>query len=181
MYILGRTFFAPAQDTELYYFSMSLFIFAFIPLVLLLLSVVTFFNSKILMEKEGHRFRNLFISLIGVGAIIILLLSVYFYLRSDHTRLGEFIYYYIIALFVYFLGLFSATAVYSWIYLAAPLTYNPEYIIVLGSGLIGDRVPPLLASRLDKAVQQYKKYGKQALLITSGGQGSDELVQKLRR
>ena len=62
-----------------------------------------------------------------------------------------------------------------------PITYKPNYIIVLGSGLIGDRVPPLLASRLEKAVQQYKNYksyGEKPLLITSGGQGRDELVSE---
>lgn len=175
---LTRIFFAPNADSELYYFTMSLFIFAFIPFLLLTLSVLTFFNSKILMEKEGKRIRNLFISLLGVATLVLLLISVYFYMTSVKTMVAELIFYYIIALFVYLLWLFTSTAMYAVVYNATPILYQPDYIIVLGSGLIGDRVPPLLESRLDEAVQQFKKYGEEALFITSGGQGNDELVSE---
>ena len=175
---LNSTFFAPDVDSRLYYISLSIFIFAFIPFVLLSLSVLTFFNSKILMEKEGRRVRNLFISLIGVASLVILLFSVYQYMTQSHSQVIEFIYIYVVGLFIYFLWLFTSTAVYAWVYIATPFRYQPDYIIVLGSGLIGDRVPPLLASRLDKAVQQFKKFGQAPLLITSGGQGSDELVSE---
>lgn len=51
-------------------------------------------------------------------------------------------------------------------------------IIVLGSGLIGDRVPPLLASRIDRAIDQWHldvSSGHTSMLIPSGGRGSDEL------
>ncbi|WP_240542985.1 YdcF family protein [Solihabitans fulvus] len=50
-------------------------------------------------------------------------------------------------------------------------------MIVLGSGLIGDRVPPLLASRLDRAVQCERRAaaeGRDLVLVVSGGQGADE-------
>lgn len=32
---------------------------------------------------------------------------------------------------------------------------NQDFIIILGSGLIGKKVPPLLASRIDKAIEIY--------------------------
>lgn len=56
-----------------------------------------------------------------------------------------------------------------------------DYIIVLGSGLIGDRVPPLLKSRLDKGIQIYneqKEKGINSKLVVSGGQGPDELTSE---
>lgn len=174
--LIDRTFFARTIDSEYDYISLSIFIFAVIPLVLLTLSIIAFFSSKILLEKEGRRLRNLMISAIGFASLIILLLSVYHYVQDNKTTLSEFIYLYIVAFFVYFLWLFSSTAIYALIYNAAPITYTPKYILILGSGLIGDRVPPLLASRLDKAIQQYKKYNEEPLLITSGGQGQDELL-----
>ncbi|UZM99151.1 YdcF family protein [Lysinibacillus sp. MHQ-1] len=61
-----------------------------------------------------------------------------------------------------------------------PIRYEPNYIIALGSGLIGDRVPPLLASRLNEAVKQYKKYGERPFIIVSGGQGTDENVSEAK-
>src|SRR5699024_5532498 len=52
-----------------------------------------------------------------------------------------------------------------------------DYIIVLGSGLIGDRVPPLLASRIDKGIELFHKFHKkdhEVKIIFTGGQGKDE-------
>ncbi|MGN7477395.1 ElyC/SanA/YdcF family protein [Solibacillus silvestris] len=178
LYFLNETFFKIEEDNELYYLSISVLIFAFIPFMLLLLSIITFFNSKILMEKEGRRIRNLFISGIGIASLLVLCISVYQYLNTNKSITSEFLYFYVVALFVYFLWLFTSCALYTWIYVITPIAYKPDYIIILGSGLIGDRVPPLLASRLDKAVKQYKKYNEKPLLITSGGQGSDELVSE---
>ncbi|WP_313771943.1 YdcF family protein [Bacillus bingmayongensis] len=51
-------------------------------------------------------------------------------------------------------------------------------MIVLGSGLIGDKIPPLLGSRLDKGMGEYMKYNKEPKIIVSGGQGPDELVSE---
>src|SRR5699024_3697413 len=58
------------------------------------------------------------------------------------------------------------------------LTARPyDYIIVLGSGLIGDQVTPLLASRIDKGIELFRKHhskNSSAVLIFTGGQGADE-------
>lgn len=85
---------------------------------------------------------------------------------------------YIFGLFVYFSIIYTATALYALLYNFRPILYTPDFIIILGSGLIGDKVPPLLASRINKAVEQYRKYNGKPLIITSGGQGSDEKVSE---
>ncbi len=48
-----------------------------------------------------------------------------------------------------------------------------DYIVVLGSGLDGSRVTPLLAARIDRGIQLLK-YNPKARLILSGGQGPGE-------
>ncbi|WP_251037469.1 YdcF family protein [Paenibacillus albidus] len=56
---------------------------------------------------------------------------------------------------------------------------NQDFIIVLGSGLIGNRVPPLLAGRLERAIAFYHKQGRvhaPPRFVVSGGQGSDERI-----
>lgn len=174
MSILNKTFFAPYYDFDTRNLMMSVFLFAVFPAVLLILSIASFFSSKVLMEKEGRKVRNLFISLIGLGALGIFVMTIYQFNFSASNDKLLIIYTYVTTLYFYFLGLFLATALYSLIYMWLPIRYTPDYIIVLGSGLIGDKVPPLLASRLDKAVQQYEKYGRKPLFITSGGQGHDE-------
>ena len=59
---------------------------------------------------------------------------------------------------------------------------NPDIkkVLVLGSGLIdGDRVPPLLARRIERGIRLYEKQkrrGHAPKLLFSGGQGADETV-----
>ena len=50
-----------------------------------------------------------------------------------------------------------------------------DYVVVLGTGLIGDTVTPLLASRIEKGIAIYQKHPG-SKLIMSGGQGPDELM-----
>lgn len=48
-----------------------------------------------------------------------------------------------------------------------------DYIIVLGAGVIGTKVTPLLAARIDKGIELLR-YNPDAKLILSGGQGPGE-------
>lgn len=50
---------------------------------------------------------------------------------------------------------------------------NADYIVVLGAGIIGDKVTPLLAARIEKGIELLR-YNPNAVLIMSGGQGSGE-------
>lgn len=50
---------------------------------------------------------------------------------------------------------------------------NADYIVVLGAGVIGTRVTPLLAARIDKGIELLNQ-NLNAMLIMSGGQGPGE-------
>lgn len=52
---------------------------------------------------------------------------------------------------------------------------NFDQIVVLGSGIFNDKVPPLLQGRIRKGIQM-QKYNPNAFLILSGGQGPGESV-----
>ncbi len=59
--------------------------------------------------------------------------------------------------------------------------FDKDYLIILGAGLLdGERVTPLLAGRVDAGIafyhKQFLKTGKRAMLVMSGGQGSDEKI-----
>ena len=156
----------------------TLVFFAIIPAIMLLFSVLTFSNSKYLMEKEGRKKSNLFIALVGLATILVLVLFAVTYNLFTITHTIELLLLYIAGVFCYFTAFYTATIVYAGMYVHRPILYTPDYIIVLGSGIIGDRVPPLLASRLKKAVQQYEKYNRKPVIIVSGGQGHDEQVSE---
>lgn len=54
-------------------------------------------------------------------------------------------------------------------------------VVVLGSGLIRGKVPPLLAARIRRGRALYEKFPERPpLLVTSGGQGPDEPVAEAR-
>ncbi|MEU6918333.1 YdcF family protein [Streptomyces olindensis] len=76
--------------------------------------------------------------------------------------------------------LFLSFLVYAFLYARMRVDQDVDFVVVLGSGLIGgSRMPPLLASRLDRARAVYERQaarGVPPLLITSGGQGPDEYL-----
>src|SRR5699024_12313863 len=56
-----------------------------------------------------------------------------------------------------------------------------DYIIVLGSDLIGDKVPLLLASLIDKGIELFERYQSSdhpIKIIFTGGKGNDELLSE---
>ncbi|WP_034876798.1 YdcF family protein [Bifidobacterium moukalabense] len=56
-----------------------------------------------------------------------------------------------------------------------------EYIIVLGCSILDDgTVTPLLRGRLDAAIAAWERGGRRATIITSGGQGHDEVISESR-
>lgn len=79
----------------------------------------------------------------------------------------------------YVLFTFMALALYSWFYQLIPKNFKCDFIIVHGAGLIKGRwVTPLLAHRLDKAMEVYEWSNRRAKLIVSGGQGADEQISE---
>ena len=153
-------------------------LFGIIPIIMLILSIAMFFNSKILLEKEGRSFQNLLLAVFGLAFLFIMIGYVFVFFTNIENEFWHILFFYAFLLFAYTVFLYTSVMVYAIIYHFAPITYEPRYIIVLGSGLNGDKVPPLLASRLDEAVKQYKKYGERPFIIVSGGQGIDEKVSE---
>ncbi|MGJ8729914.1 YdcF family protein [Listeria aquatica] len=160
-------------------------------LILLILLIPFFFfgiiiglimNGRIMMRKEGRRLTSLLPMFLGI-----LLLGLFIWGVAQGLVIGGgfilwFFYFFVLLVISYFTFFFITFLVSTFIYQYNFPRYNQDFIIVLGSGLIGDKVPPLLASRLDKAMDFYykqeKKTGKKASFIVSGGQGDDELISE---
>lgn len=67
--------------------------------------------------------------------------------------------------------------VFARLYERRPARPDPRGVVVLGSGLVDGRVPPLLASRLDRGVDALHRMGGPdagVAIVPSGGQGPDE-------
>lgn len=73
--------------------------------------------------------------------------------------------------------LLGAFVLYGAVYARRPPAPGMDAVVVLGSRVYGDRVPPLLAARIDRGLQVLATEtdeGREPLLVLSGGQGPDE-------
>lgn len=73
---------------------------------------------------------------------------------------------------------FMALLFYSWVYRLLPRRCQYDYIIIHGAGLDGPRPTPLLAGRIDKALELWNKQHQYGKFVVSGGQGADEVVSE---
>lgn len=146
-----------------------------IPLSVVLSTLYLLFNGKQMMTFEGRRLSNLLSLFYGLSILVTLalhFLNSYFLIEKITELLDN--------LLIYGSFIYLSYVSYGLFYNLFPLTYQPDYIIVLGSGLIGDKVPPLLAQRLDKGLFYYEKFSKQPTIIVSGGQGRDEAISEAK-
>ncbi|MER6598342.1 YdcF family protein [Streptomyces parvus] len=143
---------------------------------LLVLVCFLFLNGVRMLRKEGRSPSNL-LSLLAALAIlgVVALLVTAAVLRTPvligvATAAG--------GLAVYFSFLFLCFVCYAFLYGRLRVRRKADFVVVLGSGLIGgSTVPPLLASRLKRGQAVHARLAKRGaspVLITSGGQGPDE-------
>lgn len=155
----------------------AIIVFAVLAILILLSiafsSIFLLFNGRQMMTYEGKRLANLLSLLYGIFIIGALALHFLPYFPGKDLL----IYPTDFALF-YSTFLYLSYVLYGTFCNYLPVHKEPHAIIVLGSGLIGDKVPPLLAQRLTKAKTIYEQFEGRPKLIVSGGQGADELTSE---
>ncbi|QUH02260.1 YdcF family protein [Saccharopolyspora erythraea] len=152
-----------------------------IPLITLVLAGFLIVNGVTMMRREGRRPANLLSLAAGLGIIGIVAVKAlanitrWLPLQVAVEAVSD-VLAYVSLLFVCFL-------LYSFVYGRIRHRHDVDFIVVLGSGLIGSRVPPLLASRLDRgrtAFEAEESKGRHPVLVTSGGQGPGEDLPEAR-
>ncbi|WP_461224925.1 YdcF family protein [Lacticaseibacillus suihuaensis] len=135
-------------------------------------------NARVVWRREGHSLGNMLTLLIAIGLLLLEIAA-----SIGRGWLPDPVYNGLAVFFSLAIG-YELVALYN--FLTALVLYNlyrprrdKDYLIVLGSGLIGgDRVSPLLAARINAGLKFYRKQlqktGKHATLVFSGGQGPDE-------
>ncbi|WP_260855847.1 YdcF family protein [Curtobacterium sp. 9128] len=156
---------------------------ALLPLAVLVLGVALIANGVLMLRREGRSLGNLLSLVAGVVvlALPVALVLGYAWLSSVRERpvwllVLASVGFLAVLLSLYVAGTFVAFALYSVVYARMRRTDHPAAVVVLGSGLVHGDVPPLLRSRLDRALAVYRSApaGRRPLLVPSGGQGRDE-------
>ena len=156
-------------------------VIAFILVFLLIVAVALFMiaTGVVLIRKEGGGLSHSLSLLAGLGMLA------YFGVSLWAAFAGAFDV--IVPLFLLAFPLFwfsfalAAYLLYSAAYgfIATRWVKPGQSVVVLGSGIIGDRVPPLLARRVDLGVKTFGRsiamWGN-AALVMSGGKGADEKI-----
>ncbi|MFW0771717.1 YdcF family protein [Paenarthrobacter nitroguajacolicus] len=155
--------------------------FEWLNLVVLVVPVVSIFvfagfliaNGVTMVRREGPGITSFLPIAVGLAVFLAPVVAFLFVLSGQPVLAGIaalafFLCSYLGCAFVVFLG-------YAVVYSRMRFSPNPAAVIVLGSGLINGKVPPLLAARLNKALEIYDG-GTPAkpVLVPSGGQGPDE-------
>ncbi|OLR93856.1 YdcF family protein [Actinokineospora bangkokensis] len=148
-----------------------------VALVLLVLPWALIANGVVMLRRERVSAANALSLLAGVGvlgvvvgAAVVFLSDVPDWLTTAVTS--------VVLVVGYLAFLFVALLGYCAVYSGLSARTQPAAVIVLGAGLTGGRVPPLLASRLDRAVQWRERTGSDPLIVVSGGRGADEDVSE---
>ena len=133
-----------------------------------------------LIKREGGRLRNLLSVGLGIFLIVWMFFSPFMKFGLDQPILWR-AYLFISFCVFYFFALLLCFAIASLLNRIRLPFRSYDYVVVLGSGLIGDQVPPLLASRIDKGIDLFRRYHSSASpvkIIFSGGQGHGERLSE---
>ncbi|OYN91032.1 hypothetical protein CGZ91_06065 [Parenemella sanctibonifatiensis] len=151
------------------------------PVLIVALMILLLANGLVMLQNEGTRLGNLLSLLLGLGLAAMLVIVPIGILHP-------------IALTV--VGAIWLVAAYFGAALVGYLLYGGFYllwarrkvrqmptsaVVVLGSGIRGEKVTPLLARRIDRGLEIHKEAwdrGQQPLLVMSGGKGSDEQISE---
>ncbi|AYW45312.1 YdcF family protein [Tetragenococcus koreensis] len=149
-------------------------LFGFVGLIILF-----YWNALVVIRKESHSLANL------LTLILAVLMTIWLFYDSFIANLlpdwATILLSILPVMFGYFVVAFLNFLSASILYQFNRPSYDQDFIIVLGAGLVrGKEVSPLLASRIHRAIDFYyqqRKYTRHLVkLIMSGGQGSDEKV-----
>ncbi|MBT2478014.1 YdcF family protein [Streptomyces sp. ISL-94] len=150
---------------------------------ILALGVFLIANGVTMVRREGRRPANLLSMLAGLGIFgMIALPAVVGRLGSP---LADGLIAAVILIVAYVSFIFMCFLGYAFLYGRIKVRGDVDFVVVLGAGLTGgDRVPPLLASRLRKGQEIYEaqlaRGARPPVLLPSGGKGSDEKVPEAR-
>ncbi|MFC3576963.1 YdcF family protein [Streptomyces yaanensis] len=154
----------------------TLVLFSLVAFGVVALAFFLLYNGVQMARKEGRRPANLLSLAAGLG----ILGTIGILAPGLSTGAGPWYWIAVVTFPVvaYVSFLFTCFLGYAYLYGRLRVRKDVDFVIVLGSGLIGgNRVPPLLAGRLERGRAVYEAQaarGNPPLLVTSGGQGPDE-------
>ncbi|WP_311409634.1 YdcF family protein [Lancefieldella parvula] len=158
---------------------LGLILIALVLLTPFLTIIFLLINTVVVVKNNGFSLTSM-LPFLMAGFLILLIASpaIVSYLDPNTHRIVVVL----LGLFMleglWFSFTFVALLFYSWIYRILPRRRTYDYIIIHGAGLDGPRPTPLLAGRINKALELWNKQHQHGKFVVSGGQGADEVVSE---
>ena len=158
---------------------LGLILVALVLLTPFLTIIFLLINTVVVVKNNGFSLTSM-LPLLMAGFLILLIASpaIVNNLDPDTHRVVVVLLGLFILESLWFSFTFVALLFYSWIYRILPRRRIYDYIIIHGAGLDGPRPTPLLAGRIDKALELWNKQHQHGKFVVSGGQGADEVVSE---
>lgn len=158
---------------------LGLILVALVLLTPFLTIIFLLINTVVVVKNNGFSLTSM-LPLLMAGFLILLIASpaIVNNLDPDTHRVVVVLLGLFILESLWFSFTFVALLFYSWIYRILPRRRTYDYIIIHGAGLDGPRPTPLLAGRIDKALELWNKQHQHGKFVVSGGQGADEVVSE---
>lgn len=136
-------------------------------------------NTITVVRKNGFSLTS-FLPLLMAGFIFLMYFSpiLVYHFNPDVRSIAGAIFILFAFEGLWFSFTFVALLLYSWLYRILPRKRIYDYIIIHGAGLNGNEPSPLLAGRIDKALELWNHQNQHGKFIVSGGQGTDEVVSE---
>ncbi|HEL2057257.1 TPA: YdcF family protein [Streptococcus suis] len=134
-----------------------------------------YLNGFQILKREGVRFHNFLSMGLAVALTFYLFIAPFVVQSLSGISLLNMVFVYVGFLVSYAIIISMLYTTSSFVNLVNLFPGKLDYVVVLGAGLIGDQVTPLLASRIEQGIAIYQKHPG-SKLIMSGGQGPDELI-----
>lgn len=151
---------------------------AFVFLVLFVFGcviVMFVWNGIKLIRHEGLRPSNWLALTLGMLLLLFPVVNLWLARHVSHRLMYRYLYQFAllcVGWLVFIFLMYFLTAVINLINIRR---VKLDYIVVLGAGLIGKQVTPLLAARVRKGISLYRKYAGSKLVL-SGGKGPGEVI-----
>ena len=144
----------------------------------LTLIVMFICNGVKIIKKEGVYWTN-YLSL-GMGLAIIFFLFLYPQLgKISRNSWLTYPYLFLWLVIIYLVVIMMIYTLTAWLNLFNWWPKYLDYIVILGAGILGKKVTPLLAARIKRGIEIYK-YNHGSKLIMSGGQGRGEDIPEAK-
>lgn len=134
-----------------------------------------YLNGFQILKREGVHLHNFLSMGLAVALTFYLFIAPFVVQFFSDIRFFNMVFIYVGFLVSYAIIISMLYTTSSFVNLVNLFPGKLDYVVVLGAGLIGDKVTPLLASRIEKGIAIYQKHPG-SKLIMSGGQGPDELM-----